>query len=84
VIRRNLEKCHESPLSYIDKDVEIKDYAIITRWDLENVGVNNGLHIDKNENLIPVDNRPVACQKKQIGISCFYDKIIEFFTMFGA
>ena len=39
---------------------------------------------DRNENLIRANNLQVACQKKQFEICCFYDKIIEFFTMFGA
>tara|TARA_R110001583_G_scaffold73390_3_gene204333 strand:- start:39226 stop:39411 length:186 start_codon:yes stop_codon:yes gene_type:complete len=39
---------------------------------------------DKNQNLIRANNIRVVCQKKQFEISCFYDKIIEFFTMFAA
>ena len=39
---------------------------------------------DENENLIRAINIRVMCQKKQFEISCFYDKIIDFFTMFAA
>jgi len=38
----------------------------------------------KNKKTIRVINMRIVCRKKQIEISCFFDKIIEIFTMFGA
>lgn len=77
-IGRNSAKYNESPLNYLDKDVEIKKNTIITRSDFENIDIKIACISVRNENSNFTENRQVKCHKNNLKLIVFMTRLVNF------